>query len=1038
MVGKIVAAALSLPVWVGALVAVILAGGVWAFKDLDIEAYPDPVQPRVEVITQPTGWSAEEVERYITIPLETGLNGMLGLELCRSISIFQLSDIKCYFGWETNYRWDQQEVLNRLQQIALPSNLQPSLSPNNPIGEIYRYTLSAPSYPLEEVKAAEDWILEKSFKQVPGVVDVVSFGGLTKQYHVDVDPYRLKGHAQTLAQLVAAVQNANQNVGGNVLPLGEQAYDVRGLGLIKGLQDLRNVTLSAPKGVPIRVGDIADVSIGHATRLGIVGKDQNPDVVEGIVLMRRGGDTLKTLKGIEEKVTEIRANHVLPPGMDLTPYYDRTELVHFTTHTVFRNLIEGMVLVILVLFLFLSNLRAALITALNIPLALLVAFALMVLTATPANLISLGAVDFGIIVDSTVIMMENCFHHLSEKGTGTSKERVLESAREVGVPMGFSTLIIGVAFLPLFTLTGVEGVIFTPMAHTYAFAIGGAILLALTLTPLLASRLPVGIKDEDNAMMRTLHRMYNPLFDAALRHPRPALLIGAIPVVLCVALFPLLGREFMPKLEEGNLWIRATLPLSVSMEQSAKYVGRMRDILHEPPEVDSVVSQLGRPDDGTDVAGFYNLEFLVPLKPFDKWPRGVTKQDLTRDLSQKLQNEFPGVIFNFSQNIEDNVEEALSGVKGENTVKVVGPDLAVDEEIGGRLVGIMSGVKGIEDLGLFRSLGQPNLLIVPDRALCARYGLNVGDVNAAVQAAVGGQAVTQVFEGEKRFDLVVRWLAPYRSSPRRIREILIAAPDGSQIPLGQVAKVEQQNGPALVYREANRRYVPVKFSVRGRDLAGAIGEAQRNIAGQLQLPYNVHLEWAGEINELRQAEERLKFIVPLTLAIIALLVYATVKDWQDTLIVLIELPVACTGGLLALLLTRINFSVSAAMGFISVFGIAVQDGILVVTYAQRLWAQGHSLVEGARMAAERRFRPGLMTMLVATLGLLPAALSTAIGSQTQKPLAVVVIGGSLIVAVLTRILQPPLLVLAHRHDPRFTGKPAPPNPQASAAAPEAV
>ncbi len=1027
MIRKIVATALAMPVWVGALVALVVGGGIWAWQNLDIEAYPDPVQPRIEVITQPPGWSAEEVERYVTVPLETGLNGMVGLDLCRSISIFQLSDIKCYFDWDTDYYWDQQHVLDRLQLVTLPNGIQPGLSPDNPIGEIYRYTISAPGYGLDDVKSAEDWLLEKNFKQVPGVIDVTSFGGFTRQYHVDVDPYRLKGHGLSLQPLISALQNANQNVGGNILPLGEQAYDVRGLGLVHSLQDIRDVTVAEQKGVPVRIGDVADVSIGHATRLGIVGKDDDPDVVEGIVLMRRGGDTLKTLKGVEAKVEQIRENHVLPPGMDIQPYYDRTDLVHVTTHTVLHNLIEGMFLVIVVLFAFLGEFRAALITALNVPLALLMAFALMVLTATPANLISLGAVDFGIVIDSTVIMMESCFHKLATARGRSPENRILDAADEVGAPMAFSTLIIGVAFLPLFTLTGVEGVIFSPMAHTYAFAIGGAIVLALTLTPTLARRLPAAsLKDEDNLVMRALQRFYNPLFATALRRPWTALAIGAIPIAVCVALFPLLGSEFMPKLEEGNFWIRATLPLSVSLEQSSRYVGRMRELLRAPPEVKTVVSQLGRPDDGTDVAGFYNLEFFVPLKPFDEWPRGVTKESLGDALNRQLSSEFPGVVFNFSQNIEDNVEEALSGVKGENSVKVVGPDLSADEKIGRQLVDIMGKVRGIEDLGMLPALGQPDLRIVPDRALCARYGLNVGDVNAVVQAAIGGQAVTQVFEGEKRFDMVVRWLPKYRANPSRIREILIATPDGAQIPLGQVAHVSEEIGPAMVYREANQRYVPVKFSVRGRDLASAIGEAQAKIRKDVALPYNVHLEWAGEINELQEAEHRLALIIPLTVLLIALLVYASVKNWKDMSIVLVELPLASAGGILALLATRIHFSISAAMGFVSIFGIAVQDGLLVVTYAQRLWQSGASLVDGILDANRRRLRSVLMTTFVAMLGLLPAALSTAIGSQTQKPLAVVVIGGALMLAILPRVLVPPLLLLAHRSEARWrTSPPAP-------------
>jgi heavy metal efflux system protein len=1019
MIKRLVAASLATPLWVAALVAAIIVGGSIAYENLDIEAYPDPVAPEVEIITQPVGWGAEEVERYVTVPLETGLNGMPGLDVCRSISIFELSDIKCYFNWDTELRWDRQEVLNRLQMVQLPNNLQPGLSPENPIGEIYRYTVTGPGYDTNEIKAVEDWVLERAFKQVEGVIDVASFGGTTKQYHVDVDPYRLKGHGLSLQPVIAALQNANQNVGGNILPLGEQAFNVRGLGLIKDLQDIRNVTLSEQKGVPIRVGDVADVEVGHSTRLGIVGKDADPDVIEGIVLMRRGGDTLKTLDGVRKKVEQIRKEHLLPPGMDIKPYYDRTNLVHITTHTVFHNLFEGMFLVVLVLLLFLSNFRAAIFTALNIPLALLIAFGLMVLTGTPANLISLGAVDFGIIVDSTVIMMESCFHHLAAKGPGTASERVLVAASEVGRPMAFSTVIIGVAFLPLFTLQGVEGVIFSPMAHTYAFAIGGAIVLAMMLTPNLARLLPVGVKDEDNFITKHISFFYDRIFVIGLRNPwKTVLLGGALPLVVTLFSLRFLGGEFMPKLEEGNLWIRATAPISISLEQSARYVGRMREILRSAPEVETVVSQLGRPDDGTDVAGFYNMEFFVPLKASEEWRKGLSKDQLTDELNGKLANEFPGVVFNFSQNIEDNVEEALSGVKGENTVKVVGLDLGNDEAIGRKILKILHEVRGIEDLGMFASLGQPNLKIVPDRALCARYGLNVGDVDAVVQAAVGGQAVTQVFEGEKRFDLVVRWLAPYRGSVERIKEILIAAPDGSSVPLGQVAHVDQENGPSLIYREANQRYVPVKFSVRNRDLAGTIAEAQEKIHAQIPEVFGTHLEWAGEINQLREAVKRLYVIIPLTLMLIALLVYASVRNWRDMLLVLCNIPIGCIGGILALLVSRINFSISAAMGFISIFGIAIQDGLLVVSYTQKLWREGRGLTGGILEANRRRLRSVLMTTLVAMLGLFPAALSRAIGSQTQKPLAVVVIGGALMLAILPRLLLPPMLLLIHRghHD----------------------
>ena len=1058
MIQRIVRFVLRMPAFVVILAAAVVALGLYCYSQLDIEAYPNPVAPMIEIITQPSGWSAEEVERYVTVPLENGLNGMLDLDHIRSQSLFGLSDVKCYFTWNAEYHLAQQRVLNRLSFVNLPPGMTPQLSPWSAIGEVFRYVVRGDGYSLADLKTAEDWILERQFRQAPGVIDVVGFGGETKEYHVEVDPYRLKGHGLTLAQLVAGLSNSNQNVGGQRLTIGEQSYNVRGIGIIHSLSDIRDVVLSEQKGTPVRVRDVAEVTVGHAPRLGIVGKDLDPDVVQGTVLMRYGGDSLKTLDSVHERVDYINRYHVLPPGMVIEPYYDRAKLVKLTTHTVLENLLIGMVLVALVLWLFLGHGRAALITALNIPLALMVAFIGMVASGTPANLISLGAVDFGIVVDSTVIVMENVFRHLSAPGKRNAIERILLAAGEVGPPMFSSTLVIAVAFIPLFTLSGVSGIIFSPMAHTYAFAIGGAIVLSLTLTPVLAERgLKIGTlgdHEHDNWLMRGLKKIYLPLFEFSLRHKRTAVAIGATVVGLSLLGGASLGREFMPKLEEGNFWIRATLPTSISLEQSAKYVGRMRavilgcpgqqgsaesakptpcDLEHRArPEITSVVSQLGRPDDGTDVSGFYNIELFAPLEPADKWRSGVTKASMTNDLSKELTQSFPGVIFNFSQMISDNVEEAMSGVKGENTVKVFGPDLQVNENKANEIVDVMATVKGIEDLAVFSSLGQPNVRITPDRAQCGRYGLNVGDVEAVIQAAIGGQVVTQVYEGEKRFDLTIRWAPAFRKDLKAIRNILVATPDGAQVPLGQIASIVKEEGPSLIYREDNRRYAPVKFSVRGRDLASTIAEAREKIDEKVKLPYDTHLEWAGEINQLNEATGRLALIIPITLLVIAMLVYSSVKNWKDMLIVLAGIPVACTGGILALLITRTNFSISAAMGFISIFGVSIQDALLVVTYAQRLWNEGHGLEEGARDAAERWLRPVLMTTFVAMLGLTPAALSHGIGADTQKPLAIVVIGGALILAIIPRLIQPPLLVLAHQRerrwrnrDPYAPGRPAP-------------
>ena len=1031
MIAKLVSAAVRAPLIVGVLALFLVGVGLHAYLNLDIEAYPNPVSPMIEIIAQPQGWSAEEVERYVSIPLETGLVGMPGLQHIRSQSLFGLADVKCYFGLDTGYERAQQRVINSLGFINLPPGVTPGLSPWSAIGELYRYKLVGKGYTLTDLKTAQDWILEKQFRQVPGVIDVVGFGGLTKQYQVEVDPYRLRGRGVALGQLQAAIANANQNVGGQRLALGEQSFDVRGVGLIRSVQDIGDITISEAKGVPARVRDVAAVHVGAAPRLGLVGQDDQPDLVEGIVLMRYGGDSLKTIQGIHERVDYIRQNRVLPPGMDIEPVYDRADLVKLTTHTVMENLLIGMILVSLVLWLFLGSARAAIITAINLPLALLFAFTGMVASGTAANLISLGAVDFGIVVDSTVIMMESIFRNFARKG-GTAFERIVAAAREVGPPMFSSALIIAVAFIPLFTLTGVAGVIMSPMAQTYAFAIGGSILLSLTLTPVLASKiLPIGSDDHERESlpMRLIGRIYRPIFAFSLRRPKLAVLVGTGPVVAALLASVFLGREFMPKLEEGNFWIRATLPISISLEQSARYVGRMRSIVRgcpaeegaactrevqRRPEIQTVISQLGRPDDGTDVSGFYNIELLAPLAPASEWRKGVSKDSMTQQLQKELADAFPGVVFSFSQVISDNVEEAMSGVKGENTVKVVGPDLHVNEAKAQEIVNVLAKVHGVEDLGIFRSLGQPAIRITPYRAQIGRYGLNTGDVAAVVQAAIGGQVITQVFEGEKHFDLILRWAEQYRRDVRSIRNILVSTPDGAQVPLGQIAEVAEEEGASVIFREDLKRYVPVKFSVRGRDLGSTIGEAQAQIRAIVKLPYDTHLEWAGEMNQLKETTARLLVIVPLTLILIAFLIFSSAKNGRDTLVVLLGIPVACSGGIVALYLTRTDFSISAAMGFISILGVAVQDALLVVTYARQLRQKGHDAKESARMAAERWLRPVLMASFVAMLGLLPAAVSRGIGSETQKPLAIVVIGGALALVILPRLLQPALLLLAHQ------------------------
>jgi heavy metal efflux system protein len=1018
MIQSLMALALRERIVVIGMALMLLLAGVFSFSQLDIEAYPDPVQPLVEVLTLPNGLSAEEVEKLVTVPTEYGLGGMRNLEAMRSISLYGLSDIRCYFSWDSDYYWDRVETINRLSFLTLPQGVTPGISPDNPIGEIYRYTVESPDHDITNEKSVEDWILEKQIRTVPGVEDVSGFGGLTKQFQVEVDPHKLNYYQIPLSTLISALQNSNTNSGGNYMSVGEQAFDVRGLGFFRNLDDIRDVVLNANKSTPIKVSNVADVEIGYAPRLGIVGKDKQNEVVTGIVLMRKYGNTLETLKGVEDKVHELNTTGILPKGYKVVPYYDRTKLVETTLRTVIENLTIGMVLVFLVLVFFLGNLRAAIIAAVNIPLALCGAFTLMHFTNTPANLISLGAVDFGIIIDTTVIVMENIERHLTapERSSESYRLRILAAAQEVGGPMLFSTIIFVIAFLPLFTMRGVEGAIFSPMSHTYAFALGTAILLAVTLSPVLSSYFfAKGMRTIHNPIWEAISSFYHGMFVRVLNWPRLTLTIIVLCVVGVLSMFPLLGGQFLPKLEEGNIWAHATMPLTISLEHAAKLCNHMRSIFESFPEVTSVVSQLGRPDDGTETTGFFSIEFSVDLKPDTEWPAGVDKEKLVKMIDDKLTQTFPGVSFSYSQNIEDNIDEALSGVKaGENAIKVFGPDLATDERIANDIRETLGGVPGIVDELVLRSMGQPNLQITPDRAACARYGLNVGDIGAVVQAAIGGQAVTQVLEGDQRYDLVVRWKPQYRESLDAVRQIRVNLPSGGQIPLDQVSKIEAAEGASFIYREALQRYVPVRFSIRGRDLQSTVVDAKNRIAHDVHLPEGVHLEWSGEYGELQAANRRLMIVVPFALLLIAGVLYGATQSLIDTFIIMAQIPVACLGGIIGLLITGTPFSVSAAVGFISIFGIAVMDGILLSFYIRRLWEQGHPFVESIIMGSERRFRAVMMTALVDGLGLLPAAVSTRIGAQTQRPLAIVVIGGAVAIALITRVLQPILIYLCHR------------------------
>jgi heavy metal efflux system protein len=999
------------------LALMLVLAGLYSFHEIDIEAYPDPIQPRIEVITQPLGLSAEEVEKITTVPLEYGLAGMRNLKSIRTISLYGLSDVKLYFDWDSDYYWDRVETINRLGLISLPGGLTPGISPDNPIGEIYRYTVQSPDHNLVEEKEIEDWVLEKQFKTVPGVEDVTGFGGLTKEYHVDVDADRLSHYQLSLSTLSSSIANANINVGGNYLNVGDQAFDIRGVGLIHTLDDIGNITLNSTNSTPIRVRDLAQVSEGHAPRLGIVGMNNNNEVVEGIVLMRKYGDTLKTLDGVEAKADQLNSSGMLPKGYKVVPYYDRRGLVYTTLRTVFENLSLGMLLVFLILIFFLGNLRTAIIAAINIPLAMFGAFILLYLTGTPANLLSLGAVDFGIIIDSTIIVVENIYRHLTTDRSTTDDELkcIRRASVEVGGPMLYSTLIFVIAFLPLFTMKGVEGVIFSPMSHTYAFALTTAIILAATVSPVLCSyMLKKGMKETHNPIWTAFHRAYHKLFVRVLRWPRLTFGIIVVMLVAGLSLFPYLGGEFLPKLEEGNIWARATLPLTTSLIHTDGVASAARRVFLSFPEVTNVVSQVGRPDDGTDTTGFFNIEFFVVLKSEDDWPKDLTKAQLVSQIDQKMKTQFPGINFGYSQNIEDNVEEALSGVKGVNAIKVYGPDLAVDERVANEVNEVVSTVPGMAETAVYRSMGQPNLVITPDRASCSRYGLNVGDVNSIVQAAIGGQAITQVLQGDRTFALVVRWLPKYRESLDEIRQIRVSMPSGGYIPLAQVADIKTAEGASFIYREALERYVPMRFSVRGRDMETTIDDAKRVVAKQISLPQGVHLDWVGEYSELQEANRRLEIVIPLALLLIMGVLYAATLSVVNTVILMAQIPVACLGGILALVITGTPFSISAAVGFISIFAIAIMDGILLNFYIFQLWEQGYTVLDSIVMGADRRFRALMMTALVDGLGLLPAALSTRIGAQTQRPLAIVVIGGAVSIALLTRVFQPTLVWLFHK------------------------
>jgi cobalt-zinc-cadmium resistance protein CzcA len=1016
MIARLVEMSLVQRILLCALGLSLLFGGLYSFHLLDIIAYPDPSPPMVELITQNPGWSAEEIERQITIPIEVALTGMPGLTDVRSLSIFGLSDIKVYFDFGTDIFRDRQEVLNRVAAVEFPAGVQPELSPWWAIAEIYRYEMTGePGISLTELKTLQDWQVRRAFRRIPGVIDVTAFGGTTKEFHVDIDPGKLISYGVSLSQVMTALQNSNANVGGNYLTVGAQNYNVRGVGLINGIQDIENVMVAQKDGTPIYVRTLGQVNVGSRVRLGKVGIDDRDDVVEGVVLLQRGYKALPVLDKVREKVEELN-EWKLPPGVKLKTFYDRTALIHTTVETVTDIMISGMVLVFFLLYVFLGNLRAAGIVALTIPLSLLFTFMMMVLIGQSANLISLGSIDFGIIVDATLIMVESIFFHLAHSKTPglTVHQQIVRAARQVGQPVFSSTAIIVVAFIPLFTMTGVPGKIFAPMSITYGFALLGALLMAFTLAPVLCSFLLTGpIKEEETMVVKPLRRFYQRTLEWALDHRKVVVVLAGLLLIVALVALQFLGGEFMPALEEGNLWVRATMPVDISFDQAARLANDIRTMFRESPEVTTIVSQLGRPDDGTDPTSFFNAEFLANLKPQGEWRKGLSKDNLVEEIEKRLQT-IPGVIFNFSQVIQDNVEEAMSGVKGENSIKLFGTDLKVMETMAGEIEKEMRQVRGVKDLGIFRLLGQPNLLIKVDREASARYGLQVADVNAMVQAAIGGQAVTKVYEGERLFDLVIRFLPEYRQDVEAISNVLVSTPAGARIPLKQVATIATQTGAFIIYRENNERYIPIKFSVRNRDLESTVEEAQGLLAKKIKLPERYRMEWAGQYDQLKDEQKRLVQIVPISLLLILLILYLSFDSLKNALLVLSAVPFALIGGVLALVATHTNFSISAAVGIISTLGVAILGGVLLISRIEDGRQAGLNLREAVMQAAAVQMRPILMATVGAAIGLLPAALATGIGSQAQKPLARVVVGGMLTAAFLILVVLPVLYEMVHR------------------------
>jgi len=1002
MIPPVVQFALKQRFLVLTLTLFVTAAGVVSFQRMPVDAYPDLSPPMVELITQWPGHASEEVERLVTLPLELAMNGVPNMAVMRSITLYGLSDVRLTFEDNVDPYFARQVVFERLSDAQLPSGITPSMAPLfSPSGLVYRYVLESPDRTPQELKTFEDWVVERAYRQVPGIADDSGFGGTVMQYQVLLDPARIYSYHLSVAQVLSALAANNSNAGGGFYSQGGQFYYVRGIGLVQTTEDIGNVVVGSNNGVPLRVRDVGQVKIGYAPRLGEFGFQNNDDAVEGVILMRRGEQTQNVLQGVERRTDEL--NHgLLPPDVKVRPFYDRSDLVRLTTDTVENNLLRGMVLVLLVLIFFLVSLRAAVIVALTIPLGLLFSFILLHWEGIPANLLSIGAIDFGIIIDGTVVMMENIYRELSERQGQEYKlhDVIIAAASDVDRPIFYSVAVIIAGYLPIYALSGPAGRLFHPMADTMSYALVGALIFTLTFVPVMASYWFVrGVKERTNRAYEWIKSTYARHLDWCLDHQKATIIAATLIFGATLLLVPFIGGEFMPHLDEGALWVRATMPYTISFEEASRFAPQVRHILMSYPQVTEVGSELGRPDDGTDPTGFFNCEFYVGLKPYkDKtWQQSSvrSKQELIEDLQKKLAS-YPGVIFNYTQPAEDAVDEALTGLKSALAVKVYGPDLKTLEDKALEIKRVLERVPGFTELTVVRELGQPSLLIDVDRAKIARYGVNVADVETVIQAAIGGQAATQVIQGEKLFDLVVRMEPQYRSSAHEIGNLLVPAPAGQQIPLAELAAIREGNGASFIYRENNSRYIGIQYSVEGRDLERAVRDAQKAVNTAVHLPQGYVMSWGGEYSELVEAERQLAVIGPLALVLVFLILFALYGNFKFP--VTIALGVVMTepvGALIALKLTHTPFSVSSVLGLLALMGVSVETAVILVSYINKLRLENKDIRTATREAALLRLRPIMMTALVACLGLLPAAISTGIGSDTQKPFAIVIVSGLL-------------------------------------------